>query len=258
MHHKNGVSGTQGGKGSDKKVRKAGIALLAGVVLLTLGILLRPVGRGGSILPRLTGTGGHEHPEASQQQAGRRSPSHPGDSGVATDNRMMLRADATPPNAELDVEAAHQAVQFFYPMITGESNDVHSIRKYRDPMRPDKERTVYDLRNFNVEINPSEVTETEIRDGIEWQGYARLMAGPARSYVLPHLPSLGFMKETDLSATGPDTAWSPGTDRSIFGVTLVKANGKWSIRLVPVPDPVWDRGVSPDQVNSSEIPDYPP
>ena len=258
MHHKKGVSGTQGGKGSDKKVRKIRIALLAGVVLLALGILLRPGGRGGSIVPRLTGTGRQENPKALQQQMGSRSPSTHSDSGVARDNRNMARADTTPPNAELDVESAHQTVQPFDPTTMGEPNDLPQIRAYRDRTPPDTERTVDDLLNFNVEVNPSEVTEAETRNGIEWQGYARLMAGPARSYVLTQLPTLGFMKATDFSATGPDTAWSPGTDRSTFGVTLLKANGKWSIRLDPVPDPVWDRGVSPERVNASEIPDYPP
>ena len=243
MHHKKGVSGTQGGKGSDKKVRKIRIALLAGVVLLALGILLRPGGRGGSIVPRLTGTGRQENPKARRTNGAGRRPA---------------RADTTPPNAELDVESAHQTVQPFDPTTMGEPNDLPQIRAYRDRTPPDTERTVDDLLNFNVEVNPSEVTEAETRNGIEWQGYARLMAGPARSYVLTQLPTLGFMKATDFSATGPDTAWSPGTDRSTFGVTLLKANGKWSIRLDPVPDPVWDRGVSPERVNASEIPDYPP
>ncbi len=163
-------------------------------------------------------------------------------------------SEGTPRISDLDKEAAKLAVQFFDPTKIGESYYTCHVQTSRDPKCPNKGRLLIELRKVSMEVDPSEVTEAEQLNGIEWHGNATLQAGLARFCMLADLPSPMFGGGY-APGRAPDKTWSPWSDRMTIQVSLLKAKGKWTVNLVGwVPGhSVWDHDSTFERVDPAAI-----
>jgi hypothetical protein len=195
----------------------------------------------------------------------------PNVSGIPVEKFSSQDRHVAQPLTALDNEAAQLAVEFWKPTKIGKSYYFCYLQTSQDPECPSKGRTIIELRNVSVEVNPWTVTEADQLNGVEWNGTVTLYSGLLRFYTLSKLPSA----RAPISGGGynpplePDKTWSPWRDNApketlgggrVGGerliVPLERAKGKWTIGKPPnlTVDSVWEHNSTFERVTPSEIP----
>ena len=130
------------------------------------------------------------------------------------------------PITPLDKEAAKIALDHWKLTKLGESFYVQRIVIVQN--EPGPPRTTYELRNVHVALAPTEVTEADKLNGVEYHAMISLRADAAHTYSPEKGNDLGgrYMPQP------PDTTWSKWLDIKyippLFSLSFDKANGKWS------------------------------
>ncbi len=146
--------------------------------------------------------------------------------------------DVTPPLTALDTEAIQRALDFWKPVKSGESYCLRFVRRSKDPSCPNTGRAVIQLRQVSIKVAPSQISEADKLNGIEWQGRVELQFGAGRSYLLEGLPG-GRLGGGYEKPRPPDTKWSDWQPAGTLApMDLKRVNGQWKTETSGMfPDP---------------------
>ena len=160
-----------------------------------------------------------------QQEMGQAEPSSNGTgsadsplSSVPSQGERIPFSDKRKPLSSLDREAAEYAMELWKPTRTGESYCVCEIKPTV------KMKTVFELRQVVLDVQPQPVTEADKLNGIEWHGAVVLFAKARRYYC------------SQRGYGVPDNGWSEWASPPIYDpfglglrLDLRRTGGKWEI-----------------------------